>query len=171
MRSTAWYQRCVDDERVSVMPLYWTIDSRARLITARAEGDVSLADALALLEAMSGACALSYRKIFDGRAGAASLTGEEILALSAKIRSYHEQGVMGALAMVATPDQTQRFARVLGALATADRPMKVFSEFRQARKWIDAQPNARADLQVPMKVGVRANGQARGQAANGKLHA
>jgi hypothetical protein len=159
------------------MPLYWTIDSRARLITARAEGDVSLNDAFALLEAMSGACALSYRKIFDGRAGASSLTGEEILALSAKIRSYHEQGAMGALAMVATPDQTQLFARVLGALATADRPMKVFSEFRQARRWIDEQANARAKRQVPMKVdakvGGRPRGQVRGQAngqANGKLH-
>jgi hypothetical protein len=123
------------------MPLYWTIDSRARLLSARAEGEVSLEQALELLEAASGASALSYRKLFDGRSGTSSMSGEELLALCVKLRSYHVQGPMGALAVVANPDQTWIFARVLGALAAADRPMKVFEGLRQARGWLDGQAN------------------------------
>ena len=50
------------------MPLYWMIHSRAELVSAVAEGDVSLSDAMALLRTLSGAKVTSYRKLFDGRA-------------------------------------------------------------------------------------------------------
>lgn len=121
------------------MPLYWTIDSRARLISARAEAEVSLEHALELLEAISGASALSYRKLFDGRSGTSAMSGEELLTLCVRVRSYHAQGPMGALAVVANPDQTLLLARLLGALAAADRQMKVFDGLRQARGWLDLQ--------------------------------
>jgi hypothetical protein len=44
------------------MPLYWTIDSKERLFTGSGEGDVTFDDAMALLDALAGAKALSYRK-------------------------------------------------------------------------------------------------------------
>jgi hypothetical protein len=121
------------------MPLYWTIDSKERLFTGGGEGEVTLADAMSLLEALAGAKALPYRKLFDGRAVQSAMTGEELLMVCAKIRSYHEQARVGALAIVGTPEQTAAFARLLGALASADRPMKVFSNRRQARTWLDLQ--------------------------------
>jgi len=123
------------------VPLYWTIDSKKRLFTGVGEGEVSLADAMSLLEALAGAGALSYRKLFDGRAVQSTMSGDELLALCAKIRTYHDQGPIGAVAMVGTPEQTVRFARLLGALASADRPMKVFTSLRQARNWLDQQVN------------------------------
>ena len=49
-------------------------------------------------------------------------------------------GKVGALAIIANPDQTEPFARVLGALALADRPMKLFDSPTRARNWLDAQP-------------------------------
>ena len=119
------------------MPLYWTIDSKARLFTGVAEGNVSLGDAVAFLEAMAGAKAMAYRKLFDGRAATPTMTPDELLSLCARIREYHEQGMMGALALVATPEQTVAFARLLGALAAAERPIKVFTTLRQARNWIE----------------------------------
>jgi len=121
------------------MPLYWTIDSKERLFTGVGEGEVTLADAMALLEALAGAKALSYRKLFDGRAVQSTMTGDELLALCAKIRAYHEEGPVGALALVGTAEQTVRFARLLGALAAADRPIKVFNSLRQARAWLGVQ--------------------------------
>ena len=48
------------------MPLYWIIDSRAGLVSAVAEGDVSLSDAMAFLRTLSGAKVVGYRKLFDG---------------------------------------------------------------------------------------------------------
>jgi len=118
------------------MPLYWMIDSKERLFIGSGEGDVTFADAMALLDALAGAKALSYRKLFDGRAIQSTMTGDEIL-VCARIRAYHGEASVGALAMVGTHEQTVKFARLLGALATADRPMKVFTSLRQARTWLD----------------------------------
>jgi hypothetical protein len=126
------------------MPLYWTIDSKAQLFTAVAEGNVTLNDAIDLLEAMAGAKAMAYRKLFDGRAATPTMTGDEMLSLCARIRGYHDHGMMGALAMVATPEQTMVFARLLGALASAKRPIRVFTSPRQARNWIEDQAKERA---------------------------
>ncbi|GEP58467.1 hypothetical protein [Reyranella soli] len=121
------------------MPLYWTIDSRKRLFTGVGEGEITFADAISLLEALAGAKALSYRKLFDGRAVQSAMTGDEVLAVCARIRAYHDQASVGALAMVGTQEQTVKFARLLGALATADRPMKLFTSVRQARSWLEHQ--------------------------------
>jgi hypothetical protein len=121
------------------MPLYWTIDSKKRLFTGVGEGEVTFDDAMSLLEVLAGAKALTYRKLFDGRAVQSTMTGDELLGVCAQIRTYHEQGAVGALAMVGTPEQTVRFARLLGALASADRPLKVFTSLRQARTWLDQQ--------------------------------
>ncbi len=124
------------------MPLYWTIDSKARLFTGVAEGNVTVGDAVALLEAMAGAKAMGYRKFFDGRAAVPTLTSDDMLLLCARIREYHEQGMMGALAIVATAEQTMVFARLLGALASAQRPIRVFASPRQARNWIEEKAKA-----------------------------
>ena len=121
------------------MPLYWMINSKERLFTGSGEGDVTLADAMALLDALAGAGALSYRKLFDGRAVQSSMTGEELLAVCVRIRAYHEQTTVGALAIVCTPEQTMEFARLLGALAAADRPIKMFPSLRQAHTWLGHQ--------------------------------
>src|SRR4030095_10673165 len=116
--------------------LYWTIDSKERLFTGTGEGEVTFADAISLLDALAGARALSYRKLFDARAIQSSMTGEELLMVCAKIRAFHEQGPVGALAIVCTPEQTVTFAPLLGALAAADRPIKMFPSLRQAQTWL-----------------------------------
>ena len=121
------------------MPLYWTIDSKERVFTGSGEGEVTFADAMALLDALAGARALPYRKLFDGRAVLSSMTGEELLAVCAKIRGLHERGPVGALAIVCTPEQTVTFGRLLGALAAADRPIKMFARLQPARTWLDNQ--------------------------------
>jgi hypothetical protein len=121
------------------MPMNWTIDSKARLFSAVGEGEVTLADAMSLLDTLAAAGALPYRKLLDGRAVYSSMRGEELLAVCAKIRAYHEQGPVGALAIVCTAEQTITFARLLGALAAADRPIKMFAGLRQAQAWLDQQ--------------------------------
>ena len=121
------------------MPLYWTIDSKERLFTGSGEGEVTFADALSLLDALAGARALSYRKLFDASAIQSSMTGEELLMVCARIRAFHEQGPVGALAIVCTPEQTVTFAPLLGALAAADRPIKMFPSLRLANTWLGHQ--------------------------------
>jgi hypothetical protein len=118
------------------MPLYWTIDSRRKLVTVTCEGDVTCADLVDYLNAVEGAGALTYCKIFDGTAFQTSMTSIEMLEIGALFRSYHARPV-GPLAIVLSPDKADLFARVLGILAAADRPMRVFTSLAPARRWIE----------------------------------
>ena len=121
------------------MTVEWTIDSRERYVTATGEGPVTFDEAVGLLDTLAGARALGYRKLLDARQAHPSFSPEEMMHLAVKVRGLHEQGIMGALAVVATPEQTVTYARLLGALAAADRPIKVFSTPRAARNWIAEQ--------------------------------
>ena len=121
------------------MPVEWTIDSRERYVTATGEGRVTFEQAVGLLDALAGAKALGYRKLLDARLADPTFSPEELMQLAVKVRGYHEQGIMGGLAIVATPEQTVTYARLLGALAAADRPIKVFTTPRAARNWIAEQ--------------------------------
>ncbi len=46
---------------------------------------------------------------------------------------------MGPLAMVIPPDKGNSLDRMVGMIAAADRPMRVFRDARKARRWIDEQ--------------------------------
>lgn len=124
------------------MSLHWTIDHDRRLVTATATGNVGRADMEAYLEAMAAANALSYRKLFDGSASEPTMTADELLMLGSRMRAYHRTGEMGALAIVVATDKLEFMSRVIGILASADRPLKVFQDVRAARRWLKAQPPA-----------------------------
>lgn len=118
------------------MPIYWTIDSKQQLVAMTAEGDVTPADAEEYLYAIEGSGAVAYRKLYDGRAGNFVMNHDEMMAIGAKIRSQHHRPV-GALAIVLPHDQAGPLARILGILASADRPLKLFTSVAPAQRWID----------------------------------
>jgi hypothetical protein len=120
------------------MPLHWTIDSTSHLVTIVAEGDVTERDIDAYLKAIVDGGALAYRKLFDGSKGVTSMGPEDMLALGARLRAFHAQGPVGALAVVVPESKAELVARVLGILATADRPMRVFRTGVLARRWIES---------------------------------
>lgn len=119
------------------MPIYWTIDSRQQFVTVTAEGDVTRADAEDYLDAIEGGGALAYRKLYDGRGGNVAMSHDEMMAIAVRFRSYHHRPV-GALAIVLLHDQAAPVARMLGILASADRPLKLFTSPAPARRWIDS---------------------------------
>lgn len=123
------------------MPLHWTVDSKDRIVITVADGDVTRADVDNFITAMNGAGTLPYRKLFDGSRGETTMTPEDMLAIGVRIRERHAAGGKpGALAVVVPPDKSELVSRVLGILATADRPMRIFSEVEPARRWIESQP-------------------------------
>lgn len=124
------------------MPIFWTIDSRRELVVVTAEGDVTRADAEGYLEIVEGSGALAYRKLYDGRAGNVAMDHDEMMAIAARFRSYHHRPV-GALAIVLQHDQAERVARMLGILASADRPLKLFTSVAPAQRWIDSLVSAK----------------------------
>ncbi len=123
------------------MPLHWTVDSKERLVIATAEGVVTRAEVENYLEVMAGAGSLSYRKLFDCSRGDTAMTAEDMLAIGVNIRTRHAAaGTLGPLAIVVPPEQSELVSRVLGILATADRPMRIFSDAEPARRWIESLP-------------------------------
>lgn len=119
------------------MPLYWMIDSRERLMTAVAEGTVDREEADAYLDAMAGAKAGNYRRLFDGSRGEPMMNEEDIMGLAVRMRGMQERGQAGPLAVVMPRARHEQFARMLGILAIPDRPMRFFSDPAAARAWLE----------------------------------
>ena len=123
------------------MPLNWTVDSKNRLVITAAEGDITRDEAESYIAAVNGAGTHTYRKLFDGSRGETRMTAEDMLAIGVRIRERHATGgKQGPLAVVVPPDKAALVSRVLGILAAADRPMRVFSDSEPARRWIESLP-------------------------------
>lgn len=123
------------------MPFHWTIDPEQRLVTVVAEGDVTRAEVEAYLDAVGEAGAYGHRKLLDAKHARTRMAPEELLALGARMRALHEEGhPMGALAAVVPDQHSEAAGRVLGMMAAADRPMRVFRQVGPARKWLRGLP-------------------------------
>ena len=118
------------------MPLHWTIDSKAKLLTVVAEGDVTRADFEAYLDVIDQAGLHTYRKLFDGLHADTSMGAEQLLAVGVRMRSSHQIYPVGPLAVAVAEDKVAMVSSVLGMLAAASRPMRVFHEAGRAREWI-----------------------------------
>ncbi len=121
------------------MPIYWTIDSRQQLVVVTAEGDVTRADADDYLDAVEGGGALAYRKLYDARAGNVVMDherddGDRLQAQ--ELPSIGRSARSPSCWRTTRPRSWRR--RVLGILATADRPLKLFTSLTPARRWIDS---------------------------------
>ena len=82
---------------------------------------------------------------FDGRmvytTADTKMPPDEILALGVRMRAAHtEDRTLGALAAVVPDDKIELVSRVLGMLAAAKRPMRVFSTLAPAQEWLQRQP-------------------------------
>lgn len=120
------------------MSLDWTIDAETRLVVIVADGEVTRREMDILLDELIAKEALAYRKLFDGSWGDTSMTSEELLMLGVRFRAIHTQGRMGPLAVVVAEHKAELVARVLGMLAVADRPMRVFRAPALARRWLES---------------------------------
>lgn len=127
---------------ISDMPVHWKIDFDARLMTVQAEGLVTRQEFEAMLDAMCGADAVGYAKLFDGRGADTAMGAANIMAIGARIKAMHDRQAplpVGPLAIVIDGDKFGLVARVLGILATARRPMRLFDQIEPAREWIGKQ--------------------------------
>lgn len=119
------------------MPIYWTIDSEKQLMTAMAKGQVRQHEALAYLDAMMAAKAGGYRRLFDGSQGEPLMSSHELMEVAARMRSMQQEVTAGPLAVVMPTDKYAQFARMLGILSVPERPMRIFTNTRAARAWLN----------------------------------
>ena len=118
------------------MPLTWTIDPDFERVTIVAQGDVTRAEIEAYLEAVEKAGAVTWPKLIDGRTGSLAMAQEDLMAVGVRLRGYHDSEV-GALAIVLARDSVEQVARILGIMATAKRPMRLFTSLRAAERWLE----------------------------------
>lgn len=119
------------------MSLHWHIESRTQHVTITADGDFTRAEVEAYLKAVEASGAITWSKLFDGRFSRPAMSREDMLALGVLFRSYHVRRPVGPLAVVVPHIHVDRVNRLLGILATADRPMRVFKELEPACRWIE----------------------------------
>ena len=122
------------------MSLHWIIDSRTRLVTATVDGDCTRADVEAYLKAVDGGGAVAWRKLFDARRGQPAMDPDDMLAIGTLFRGYHRRGPVGALALIVAETDAEPISRTLGILATAERPMRLFTDLEKGRRWIGSLP-------------------------------
>lgn len=119
--------------------LYWIIDSRKRLVTHTAEGDLTRGDLMAYFDAVTGADAWTWRKLFDARRCTPAMSPEDLMAIGVRIRAQHARGVTGPIAIVLPETDSETFTRLLGFIATDRRPARLFRALEPARQWIETQ--------------------------------
>lgn len=128
------------------MPLHWTLDSRRQIFAATCDGNVELAEVNVMLDAVMGADGLGYRKLFDGTNGDTQMSAIDMLSIGVRMRALQDDGrEHGPLAVVVPDGKHAMMSRLLGILAAARRPMRVFNDVEKARKWLDS-PAIRAGL-------------------------
>jgi hypothetical protein len=121
------------------MPLHWKISHLDRMVVAVAAGTVTLADAMACLDAIAAAKVFPYRKLLDGIEGTIDFSDAEIRALATRIHTMPTEGRPGPIAVVASAHKA-RMSKILPILAKLDRPVKTFRNIHSARRWLELQP-------------------------------
>ena len=121
------------------MPLVWKIEPENSLVVAVAYGDVTRAEVDRYLDSLVESGALAYRKVFDVHKGETAMTADDLLPVAVRMRSLHELGPMGPLAVVLPLGRGERLRRALGMVALAKRPMRVLENPVMAYRWIAKQ--------------------------------
>jgi hypothetical protein len=125
------------------MSLSWTIDPDKQLIEIKAGSDITRSAIERFLKDVSRVEVAGYRKLFDGTRADTKLSAEELLAIGGMFRDYHAQGgPLGPVAVIGEDDKYERFARLLGILASGKRPFQIFRQADKARRWLMMQPAA-----------------------------
>lgn len=119
------------------MPLRWRIDLREKLFVAVADGRVEFQHVERMLDALVSSGAIGHRKLFDGLRGETRMTSSELLTLGVRMRAMHAVAArLGPVAVVVPHDKRLRLMRLLGILAAANRPLRIFNDLETAHRWL-----------------------------------
>lgn len=112
------------------------------------KGQVSVADIEKYFAGVTAGGAMAYAKIFEITHTPEALSDENLNMLGQRVVFYAQHGQVGPLAIVATSDASYAKAAVFAAAAKVSRPLMIFRELHEARRWaqrwIDTQKDATA---------------------------
>jgi hypothetical protein len=87
---------------------------------------------------MFGQGGAPYRKMFDVSQTDTAFDDAMLKGFAETVRKQAAIGPMGPIAIVASSVQSFRQAGVFAEAATVDRPIKIFREQHEARRWLNA---------------------------------
>ena len=120
------------------MPLHWTLSHPQRLVIAIAKGEVKPQEVERYLADMFAQGGAPYRKMFDVSQTQTAFDDSVLKGFAETVRRHGAAGPIGPIAIVAANDETFRQAAVFAEAATVDRPIKIFREQHEARRWLNA---------------------------------
>ena len=118
------------------MPIVWGVNHAARLVSAKATGELGRTEFEDFLDGLVAAATLSYRKVLDMDGSRLALSGEDMEAIGARIRAHEAMGPMGAVAFIAASDELYDQVRRYESVVDADRPLKIFRDAEMAYAWL-----------------------------------
>jgi hypothetical protein len=125
------------------MPIKWTISHPERMVTVRAEGEITLLEAEEYLDALVVADAMAYAKLLDCTTMVTHVDDDEMMQLGARMRAYASVLKGGPLVFVVTSPEVQDYVRRYINLAAAERPVKIVKTVDEAQAWLKTQNAAR----------------------------
>jgi hypothetical protein len=103
------------------MPIMWGVNHAARLVSAKATGELSKTDIEDYLDMAESWLALS---------------GDDMAALGTRIRSHESAGPMGSVAVIAVADEVYDQFRLFESVVHAQRQLRVFRNAEMAYAWL-----------------------------------
>jgi hypothetical protein len=120
------------------MPLHWTISHPNRLVLAIVKGQCRRDDVEGYFAGLDADHAHSYRKIFDvTQAEPLLLSPHDISMLASQVKRTAKREPLGPIAIVAVSPENHALAQLFASEAVAERPISVFRELHEARRWLD----------------------------------
>jgi hypothetical protein len=119
------------------MPLSWTISPAQRLVIALARGDVAPHEFGAYIEAMQPVG--GYRRMFVVSGMSSVFDTALMKSVGNAARDQAEREKIGPIAIVADNEAAYSSALVYAEAAQGiDRPIRIFREQHEARRWLDS---------------------------------
>lgn len=118
------------------MPIKWTISHPDRMVTVQIDGEVTLPEGEAYLDALVVADAMPYAKLLDCTTMVTHVTDDEMMQLGARMRAYASILKGDPLVFVVTTPDIEDYVRRYINLAGGDRPVKIVKTVDQARDWL-----------------------------------
>jgi len=132
------------------MPIMWGVNHSARLVSAKATGELNRMDIETYLDGLMAAATLSYRKVLDMAESRLALSGDDMVALGARIRTHESAAPMGSVAVIAASDEVYNQFRLFESIVHAQRQLRVFRDAEMAYAWLTVglpEGNERAETQ------------------------
>ena len=119
------------------MPLQWTISQPKRLVVAVAKGEIrprAMVDCLARLDATG---VRPYAKLVLLERLVTTFSEDSVSTLASLVRQREQESEVGPIAIIAQDDATCEQACQFAHIAELVRPIRVFREWHEGRRWID----------------------------------